>query len=303
METKQTEGVAADVLAVREINLGTYAFDPGALLDSLAEVAEQGGERYLTDAIRALHESRAKLATVRTNDADVALGVNDRSDLMTAESVAQRRILERHALAGVTFLHPETFGSSMGRDRLDTSVAAGVACSARPRSARAARSVRSRRSATRGWSAARASSIPTSSRPRCSRGQRGSVRPSAPRDRHRPRRQGRDLCRGEELERRRGREGAAPLLPRGRRRRRASNLGAGTITANYDGRRKHRTTLGKSVKTGIHTSLVAPLDVGDGAYTGAGSVITDDVPDGALGVARSKQRNVEGYAQRVEDPE
>jgi bifunctional UDP-N-acetylglucosamine pyrophosphorylase/glucosamine-1-phosphate N-acetyltransferase len=80
-----------------------------------------------------------------------------------------------------------------------------------------------------------------------------------------------------------------------------SNIGASTITANYDGRRKHRTKLGKSVKTGVHTSLVAPVDVGDRAYTGAGSVITGDVPEGALGIARSEQKNVEGYADRVEE--
>jgi bifunctional UDP-N-acetylglucosamine pyrophosphorylase/glucosamine-1-phosphate N-acetyltransferase len=80
-----------------------------------------------------------------------------------------------------------------------------------------------------------------------------------------------------------------------------ANLGASTITANYDGRKKHRTKLGKSVKTGIHTSLVAPLDVGDRAYTGAGSTITDDIPEGALGIAREKQKNIEGYADRVEE--
>jgi bifunctional UDP-N-acetylglucosamine pyrophosphorylase/glucosamine-1-phosphate N-acetyltransferase len=80
-----------------------------------------------------------------------------------------------------------------------------------------------------------------------------------------------------------------------------ANLGASTITANYDGRRKHRTNIGKSVKTGIHTSLVAPVDVGDRAYTGAGSTITEDVPKGALGVARSKQKNIEGYSDRVEE--
>jgi bifunctional UDP-N-acetylglucosamine pyrophosphorylase / glucosamine-1-phosphate N-acetyltransferase len=80
-----------------------------------------------------------------------------------------------------------------------------------------------------------------------------------------------------------------------------SNLGASTITANYDGRKKHRTKLGKSVKTGVHTSLIAPLDVGDRAYTGAGSAITDDVPEGGLGVARARQRNIEGYADRVEE--
>ena len=80
-----------------------------------------------------------------------------------------------------------------------------------------------------------------------------------------------------------------------------SNIGAATITANYDGQKKHRTKLGKSVKTGVHTSLIAPLDVGDQAYTGAGSTITDDVPEGALGIAREKQRNIEGYADRMEE--
>jgi bifunctional UDP-N-acetylglucosamine pyrophosphorylase/glucosamine-1-phosphate N-acetyltransferase len=77
-----------------------------------------------------------------------------------------------------------------------------------------------------------------------------------------------------------------------------SNLGASTITANYDGRAKHRTRIGKRVHGGVHTSLIAPVSVGDDAYTAAGSTITEDVPDGALGVARAKQRNVEGYSER-----
>jgi bifunctional UDP-N-acetylglucosamine pyrophosphorylase/glucosamine-1-phosphate N-acetyltransferase len=80
-----------------------------------------------------------------------------------------------------------------------------------------------------------------------------------------------------------------------------TNLGAATITANYDGREKHRTSIGAGVRTGVDTTLVAPVTVGDGAYTAAGSVITDDVPPGALGVARERQRNVERYAERRED--
>jgi bifunctional UDP-N-acetylglucosamine pyrophosphorylase/glucosamine-1-phosphate N-acetyltransferase len=76
-------------------------------------------------------------------------------------------------------------------------------------------------------------------------------------------------------------------------------VGAGTITANYDGATKHRTRLGKNVRTGVHTSFVAPVSVGDDAYTGAGSVITDDIPPGALGIARARQENVEGYAGRA----
>ena len=78
-----------------------------------------------------------------------------------------------------------------------------------------------------------------------------------------------------------------------------SNVGAGTITANYDGANKHRTTIGSGVKVSVHTSFVAPVKIGDGAYTGAGSVITDDVPPDALGIARARQRNVEGYAERA----
>jgi bifunctional UDP-N-acetylglucosamine pyrophosphorylase/glucosamine-1-phosphate N-acetyltransferase len=78
----------------------------------------------------------------------------------------------------------------------------------------------------------------------------------------------------------------------------ASNLGAATITANYDGSSKHRTSVGERVHTGVDTTLVAPVHVGDDAYTAAGSVITDDVPAGALGVARARQENVADYSER-----
>jgi bifunctional UDP-N-acetylglucosamine pyrophosphorylase/glucosamine-1-phosphate N-acetyltransferase len=77
-----------------------------------------------------------------------------------------------------------------------------------------------------------------------------------------------------------------------------SNLGAGTITANYDGSRKHRTVIGSGVRIGVDTMLIAPVEVGDSAYTGAGAVIRDDVPDGALAVSQNEQRNIEGFAER-----
>jgi bifunctional UDP-N-acetylglucosamine pyrophosphorylase/glucosamine-1-phosphate N-acetyltransferase len=78
-----------------------------------------------------------------------------------------------------------------------------------------------------------------------------------------------------------------------------TNLGAGTITANYDGTTKHRTTIGAHVRGAVHTSLVAPVTVGDGAVMAAGSTITEDVPEGALAIARARQRNIEGYASRA----
>jgi len=77
-----------------------------------------------------------------------------------------------------------------------------------------------------------------------------------------------------------------------------TNLGAATITANYDGHAKHRTTIGSGVQTSVDTTLVAPVTLGDESRTAAGSVITEDVPPGALGIARERQRNVEGYADR-----
>jgi len=80
-----------------------------------------------------------------------------------------------------------------------------------------------------------------------------------------------------------------------------TNLGAATITANYDGRRKHRTTIGAKVRTSVDTTLVAPVTVGDEAYTGAGSVVTDDVPPGALAIARARQTNIDDYAARRRD--
>ena len=78
-----------------------------------------------------------------------------------------------------------------------------------------------------------------------------------------------------------------------------SNVGAGTIVVNYDGRDKHRTTVGDDVRVGSDSMLVAPLTIGDGAYTAAGSVITQDVPAGSLGVGRARQRNIEGWVARM----
>jgi bifunctional UDP-N-acetylglucosamine pyrophosphorylase/glucosamine-1-phosphate N-acetyltransferase len=76
------------------------------------------------------------------------------------------------------------------------------------------------------------------------------------------------------------------------------NIGAGTVTCNYDGEAKHRTTIGDRVFVGTNTTLVAPVSIGEGAYVGAGSFVDHDVPPGALAVGRSRQRNIEGWAAR-----
>ncbi|MEL6752332.1 MAG: bifunctional UDP-N-acetylglucosamine diphosphorylase/glucosamine-1-phosphate N-acetyltransferase GlmU, partial [Pseudomonadota bacterium] len=81
----------------------------------------------------------------------------------------------------------------------------------------------------------------------------------------------------------------------------AANIGAGTITCNYDGVNKHRTVIGEGAFIGSNTSLVAPVTIGARANTGAGGTITKDVPDDALGVARSKQVNLQDKAKQLRD--
>ena len=303
VETKHPEGVPDEELAIREINLGTYAFEPAALLAALDSVDTEGGERYLTAAIRVLREGEHGIVTYLTDDASGALGVNDRADLMQAEAVAQARIIERLAHEGVTFLQPATArveaGVAIGAD---TVIGPGVSLLGSTSVAEAAEiGPHATLIDARVGSGAR---VLHSYVVEAEIGERALVGPFA------YLRPGTVLGAGAKVgtfvEVKNSDVGEGAKIPHlsyvgdadvGA----GSNLGASTITANYDGRKKHRTTIGESVKTGIHTSLVAPVDVGDRAYTGAGSVITGDVPEGALGIGRSKQRNVDGYADRVED--
>jgi bifunctional UDP-N-acetylglucosamine pyrophosphorylase / glucosamine-1-phosphate N-acetyltransferase len=286
-ETKYTEGLSRDELAVREVNLGTYAFDAHALFDALDQVGLEKDERYLTGVFPVIRESGGTVAAYMTDDPDAAIGVNDRVGLMNAEAAAQRRLIEEHARAGVTFLQPGTTrveaGVTIGRDTvigpgtvLEGATSIGERCEVGP------------------YAVVRDAEVHDAAKI----GPFSYLRPGT------VVREGAKV--GTFVEVKNSDIGAGAKVPHlsyigdtdvGEK----SNLGASTITANYDGRKKHRTKLGKSVKTGVHTSLVAPLDVGDEAYTGAGSTITDDVPEGALAIARERQRNIEGYANRVEE--
>jgi bifunctional UDP-N-acetylglucosamine pyrophosphorylase/glucosamine-1-phosphate N-acetyltransferase len=303
VETKDAQAVAPEELAIREINLGTYVFQAPVLFDGLERVTNQNGERFLTGAFPVLKADGAQIVTCKTDDLDIAHGVNDRAGLMEAEELAQRRILEQHARSGVTFLHPSTTRIEADvQIGLDTVIGPGVSllgtttigksCTIGPHTT--ARDSRIGDAA----SVVQSFLVEVEVQDRAKIGPFAYLRPGTI-VRH-------DAKVGTFVEVKNSDIGEGSKVPHlsyigdadvGE----GSNLGASTITANYDGRRKHRTKLGKSVKTGIHTSLVAPVDVGDRAYTGAGSTITDDVPEGALGVARSKQRNVEGYSDRVEE--
>jgi bifunctional UDP-N-acetylglucosamine pyrophosphorylase/glucosamine-1-phosphate N-acetyltransferase len=285
-ETKHTDGLSKDELAAREINLGTYVFDANTLFEALDQVGLEREERYLTGVFQVIRENGGTVAAHLTEDADAAIGVNDRVGLMHAEQAAQRRLIEHHAREGVTFLQPGTTrveaGVTIGRDTvigpgtvLEGGTSIGERCEVGP------------------YAVLRGAAIHDD----VQIGPFSYIRPGTVVH------EGAKV--GTFVEIKNSDIGAGSKVPHlsyigdadiGE----GSNLGASTITANYDGKKKHRTKLGKSVKTSVHTSLVAPLHVGDRAYTGAGSAITEDVPDGALAIARERQKNIEGYADRKE---
>jgi bifunctional UDP-N-acetylglucosamine pyrophosphorylase/glucosamine-1-phosphate N-acetyltransferase len=285
VETKHTEGVSPAELAIREVNIGTYAFNAGDLLQALEDVEPVNGEVYLTGVIPALVARGQRVAAHATSDTLGGLGVNSRVALMEVERVAQKRIVDAHAEAGVTFLAPQTTyvdaGVEIGED---TVIGPGVTL----------------RGAVRIGCACE---VMHSYLVDCEVGDGASIGPFA------YLRPGAVIGEGAKIgtfvEVKNSQIGRGTKVPHlsylgdadvGE----DSNIAAGNITANYDGFEKHRTVIGKRVKTGVDTTFVAPVRVGDGAYTGAGSVIREDVPDGALGISRPEQKNVEGYAERKE---
>jgi bifunctional UDP-N-acetylglucosamine pyrophosphorylase/glucosamine-1-phosphate N-acetyltransferase len=305
VETKSTAGVDPADLAIREVNLGTYAFDSEALLDALSAITEVAGERYLTAVFPILRERGYAVGIHPTTDTAVAVGVNDRAALIEVETVARRRIIERHALAGVTFQAAET--SAVDADveiGPDTEIGPGAVLRGRTRIGSGCEigpytTVEDSELGDR-VSTVRSHLIDCRVAEDATIGPFSYLRPGAD--------VGAGAKVGAFVEVKNSTVGAGAKVPHlsyvgdadvGAR----ANLGASTITANYDGRRKHRTVIGEGVRTGVHTSLVAPVRVGDEAYTGAGSVVTEDVPDGALGIARPKQRNVEDYAHRIREDE
>ena len=287
VETKTEGDATAEQLAVREVNGGVYVFDGALLADALRRVGTDNaqGEAYLPDVLPILRADGQKIAAHRFDDPALLLGVNDRADLARARVHAQARINDEHMRAGVTIVDPQATwidaGVTIGRDTViepGTTLKKGTSIGAR---------------CTVRYAYVDGAALEDG----VTVGPFAYLRPGT------TLRQGAKA--GTFVEIKNSDIGAGTKVPHlsyigdadvGAN----SNLGAATITANYDGRAKHRTTIGEDVKTSVDTTLVAPVELGDGSYTGAGSVITDDVPPGALGIARSKQRNVEGYADRKE---
>jgi bifunctional UDP-N-acetylglucosamine pyrophosphorylase/glucosamine-1-phosphate N-acetyltransferase len=302
VETKNPGDASALELRIREINIGFYAFAGDTLLEALAQVASDNaqGEQYLPDVIPIMREHEHSVLAFEVDDPEITLGVNDRIDLAAVTRIAQRRIAEQHMLAGVTIVDP---GSTV----IDVAVTIAEDTVIAPfTSLHGATSIG--RGSTigplstlidvrvgDGAKVVHAYALEAEVGDRVSVGPFAYLRPGT-------------LLRpgskaGTFVEIKNSDVGEGTKIPHlsyigdadiGE----GTNLGAATITANYDGYRKHRTTIGSRVKTSVDTTLVAPVTIGDHAYTAAGSVITKDVPPGALGVARARQENKDGYAQR-----
>jgi bifunctional UDP-N-acetylglucosamine pyrophosphorylase/glucosamine-1-phosphate N-acetyltransferase len=304
VETKYPDQVEPAHLAIREINLGTYAFDGDAMFAALDSVGEQHGELYLTGVFEIVRGDGRTVAAYRTDDVHAAQGVNTRKDLMDVERIARRRILEQHALNGVSFPNPDSVTVDVhveiGEDTviepgcvLRGSTQIGSGCTIGPNSTLIDAELGDNVTALHAY-------ITTA--------QVGDDVSIGPFTYLRP---GTRIARGAKIgtfvEVKNSNIGEGTKIPHlsyigdadiGA----GSNIAAGNITANYHAgkKTKSRTTIGDGVMTGVDTMFVAPVDVGDGAYTAAGSVITEDVPPGALAVARPEQKNVEGYAERLE---
>jgi bifunctional UDP-N-acetylglucosamine pyrophosphorylase/glucosamine-1-phosphate N-acetyltransferase len=302
VETK-TPGDATELeLHIREVNAGIYAFDGGELLSALERVRSDNAQNefYLPDVLPVLREHERTVGAHEVTDEAVTLGVNDRAALARARALAQHRINERHMLAGVTIVDPSATvidaDVEIGRDSviapfssLHGRTAIGQDATIGPLSTLLDARVGDGASVVHSY--VREADIGA----RVRVGPFAYLRPGA------VLREGSKA--GTFVEIKNSDVGAGAKVPHlsyigdadiGE----DTNIGAGTITANYDGTHKHRTHIGAGAFVGVDTMLVAPVSVGDRAYTGGGSVITHDIPEGALGVARAQQRNIDGYAER-----
>ncbi len=288
---------------IREVNAGIYCARASALLPELQRLRPTNaqGEYYLTDAVERLIARGQKVVALRVSDPEEVLGVNTRAELARAARLLYARKAAQLEEAGVTILDPARTWidprARVGRDSLlcpdviiEGASVLGRGCVVRP-GCRLVSVVAGRDVEFRDHSIVLESRL----------GDGASVGPFA----HlRPGSVLEERARvGNFVEVKKSRLGKGTKAPHlsylgdadiGP----GSNIGAGTITCNYDGEKKNPTTLGKGVFIGSDTQLVAPVVLGDGAYVAAGTTVTRDVPAGALAIGRCEQKNIEGWVKR-----
>lgn len=289
-----------DELAINEINAGIYIFDTKPLFEALDMIRPNNakGEYYLTDAIRIIHEDGGEIDVVHSPDADELVGVNSPTELACAARTLNDRTLRALMADGLKCMDPSsTWVGPRVKIGVDVVIEPGaqiwggseIGSGARIGAHSTLRDARiGERTVVWGPSVIVGSAV----------GAEAEVGPFA------FIRDGASLAdrtragRFVEIKNSEIAEGAkVPHLSYvgdasvGHN----TNIGAGTITCNYDGKNKHRTAIGADCRIGSGTMFVAPVTIGNGVYTGAGSVITKDVPDGSLAIARERQTNIENW--------
>jgi bifunctional UDP-N-acetylglucosamine pyrophosphorylase/glucosamine-1-phosphate N-acetyltransferase len=298
----EEKDASAEEKEIREINTGAYCFDLACIKEGLARLtpANAQGEYYLTDVIKFLVEQKERVETFLLEDYREAMGINNRIQLAEAEAYMRQRILEKQMLEGVTVLDPLT--TYIGKDvqiAMDTILYPGVILEGKTvigENCRIGPGTRIINSLVAADCVIDNSFLMEAKVGRaCTIGPYSYLRP------------GTELAEGVKV----GdfAEVKNSLIGRGSKIPHLSyvgdsivgeevNIGAGTITCNYDGVNKHQTIIGDRAFIGSNTNLVAPIRVGTGAYIGAGSTVTKEIPEGALAVARGEQRNIENWGSR-----
>ncbi|MQY04020.1 bifunctional UDP-N-acetylglucosamine diphosphorylase/glucosamine-1-phosphate N-acetyltransferase GlmU [Actinomadura macrotermitis] len=292
----------AEQRAISEINVGMYAFDGALLAGALKRVTTDnaGGEEYLTDVVAILRGDGHRAGAYLSEDWVETQGVNDRVQLAQARRQLNDRVLEAHMRAGVTIVDPASTWIDVqvsaerdavvhpntqlhGATRLGEGAQVGPGCTLTDTVVGAEAVV------------VNAVCVGAEIGPEASVGPYAYLRPGTV--------LARKAKAGTYVEMKNAQVGEGSKVPHltyvgdaeiGT----GSNIGASSVFVNYDGVNKHRSVIGDHVKVGSDNMIVAPVSVGDGAYTAAGSVIVNDVPPGAMAVARGQQRNIEGWVER-----
>jgi bifunctional UDP-N-acetylglucosamine pyrophosphorylase/glucosamine-1-phosphate N-acetyltransferase len=289
--------------AIREINTGIYCFDNQKLLKALAQVTNDNaqGEYYVTDCVGILREAGEKIAAFEAVDPDETMGVNDRVQLSEAEAYMRKRIAVRHMRNGVTIIDPAStyIGAdvTIGQDtviypgtHLRGKTSIGADCVIGPQADLTDVQVED------GVAISYAVLVEAQVANKATVGPFAYVRPGSEIGAH--------AKIGDFVELKNAKIGNGTKVPHlsyvgdaeiGE----GVNIGCGTITVNYDGAVKHKTIVGDGAFIGCNTNLIAPVTVGRNAYVAAGSTINQNVPDDALAIARARQENKLGYANRL----
>jgi bifunctional UDP-N-acetylglucosamine pyrophosphorylase/glucosamine-1-phosphate N-acetyltransferase len=288
--------------AIYEVNSGVYAFDGVKLAAAIGKLKKDNsqGELYLTDVLEILRNDGGSIAAVLIEDFIEILGVNDRAQLAESAALLRDLINDNLMRAGVTIVDPiSTWVDSTATVESDVTLLPGTWIAGSTKVASGA--VIGPRSTLLNCTVASGAQVIES---HCTGAVIGANASVGPFTYLRPGTQlGASSKAGAFVEMKNAVVGDGSKVPHlsyvgdatiGE----GSNIGAATIFVNYDGVEKHHTVVGDHVRIGSDSMLVAPITIGDGAYTAAGSVITEDVPPGAIGVARAKQRNVLGWVLR-----